>query len=286
MMGSSGSTCAETPVRAAYNKHLSNALDPRSPTAGILRTPIEVLSSPSPCGAGAETELEEVEDVEEDSGPVDPRSPTPGVTRTPLKLTMTDKFNKLVRQLSGVFISEEPECEEPVSSISEGSSEEEEEEAAGGLEDLVEELLECEGEPAGNGERVSGPEAGEKPLPGPMELAAAAPAAVEGRPQAEPRNLLPEEDHRVTKRKHAKQTGRALSAPGKARSPLKPLRNDNSPSSVLARRQVKKALGLSENAENPSPRNLLKLSRSRPFYQDKENSSYRLLTGELTVCPH
>ncbi|GCC48206.1 hypothetical protein chiPu_0032258, partial [Chiloscyllium punctatum] len=43
-MGTSGSTCAETPLRPPFsNRHLADALDPRSPSVGILRTPIEPL---------------------------------------------------------------------------------------------------------------------------------------------------------------------------------------------------------------------------------------------------
>lgn len=45
-MGASGSAPA-TPA-APRNKHLAHVTDPRSPTAGILRTPIEVGALPLP----------------------------------------------------------------------------------------------------------------------------------------------------------------------------------------------------------------------------------------------
>ncbi|XP_041038518.1 cell division cycle-associated protein 3, partial [Carcharodon carcharias] len=238
MMGTSGSTCVETPVRVAYNRHLSNALDPRSPSTGILRTPIEVLSSPSP--GVPEADSEEEVDMEKPSGPLDPRSPTPGVTRTPLKLTVTDKLSQLVRQLSGVFISQEPEGE---ASEGGGEEEEEEEEGSDASELPVDELLDCEEEEDGQAEEMGVPLASEPKAdptketpPTPKGLAAAAVAAAEGTPQqgcSHPRSLLPQPGPQVTKWKQAK----AALLPGTRRSPLRLLRDDNSPSSVLARRQ-------------------------------------------------
>ncbi|XP_038678181.1 cell division cycle-associated protein 3 [Scyliorhinus canicula] len=276
-MGTTGSTCVETPVRVAYNKHLSNALDPRSPSTGILRTPIEVLSSPS---AGAsEAEFEEDLEVEDLSGPMDPRSPTPGVSRTPLKLTMADKLNKLVRQLSGVFISEEPEPVVPVSALSESSEEEE----ATSSEDPVDELLDCEEEVVRGGGRLSVPELDKETLlPELKELV----AGVEGAPQpapARPHNLFAEDDPQAMKWKQVKPASKALLVSGTGRSPLQLLRDDNSPTSILARRQVNKTL--SEKLGDPEPRRMLKVARNRPFYQDKENSSYHILTGDVMMCP-
>ncbi|XP_074752099.1 cell division cycle-associated protein 3 isoform X3 [Athene noctua] len=77
-MGVSGSALA-TPA-APCNRHLAHVSDPRSPSAGILRTPIEVLSSPavSPQAGLAEPAAGACQDR-------DPRSPTPGISRTPMR---------------------------------------------------------------------------------------------------------------------------------------------------------------------------------------------------------
>ncbi|NXT21127.1 CDCA3 protein, partial [Syrrhaptes paradoxus] len=95
-MGASGSAPA-TP----RNKHLAHVSDPRSPSAGILRTPIEVVSSlagsPSPCPAQLVTGT---------SQDRDPRSPTPGISRTPMRATPSDSVDRLVQQLSEAFGAE------------------------------------------------------------------------------------------------------------------------------------------------------------------------------------
>ncbi|XP_065532306.1 cell division cycle-associated protein 3 [Lathamus discolor] len=90
-MGVSGST-------PARSQHLAHVSDPRSPSAGILRTPIEVVSSPacSPQPGLAELAASAGQDR-------DPRSPTPGIFRTPMRAVSSDSVDRLVKQLSEVF---------------------------------------------------------------------------------------------------------------------------------------------------------------------------------------
>ncbi|RXM97418.1 Cell division cycle-associated protein 3 [Acipenser ruthenus] len=85
-MGSAESkVLADTPPSALRNKHLASVEDPRSPSTGIARTPIQE--------------------------PFDPRSPSVGITRTPVKALMAETMTLLVRQLSELFVSEGGELE-------------------------------------------------------------------------------------------------------------------------------------------------------------------------------
>uniref|UniRef100_A0A8B9RSW4 Uncharacterized protein n=1 Tax=Accipiter nisus TaxID=211598 RepID=A0A8B9RSW4_9AVES len=95
-MGVSGSA----PV-APRNKHLAHVSDPRSPSAGIFRTPIEVVSSPagSPQPGAAEP-------VAGSRQAQDPRSPAPGVSHTPRRAVSSGDLDRLVRQLNEAFGAE------------------------------------------------------------------------------------------------------------------------------------------------------------------------------------
>ncbi|XP_078507645.1 cell division cycle-associated protein 3 [Lissotriton helveticus] len=99
-MGSAGSKQPVTPARPLRNKHLSHVSDPRSPTSGIPRTPIEVEQ------ASARATPQAVDEDGQDSvcpRTSDPRSPTHGVLRTPLKPTVAEALHTLVKQLSQAF---------------------------------------------------------------------------------------------------------------------------------------------------------------------------------------
>ncbi|KAI4883705.1 hypothetical protein NFI96_031578, partial [Prochilodus magdalenae] len=91
------STPKPKPGHAVQNRLLAQLVDPRSPSCGIDRTPIQV--------AGAASHVPE---VQESVGPlcVDPRSPTQGVARTPMKDSMKVTVSSLARKLSTFFLSD------------------------------------------------------------------------------------------------------------------------------------------------------------------------------------
>ncbi|XP_028748199.1 cell division cycle-associated protein 3 [Peromyscus leucopus] len=99
-MGSTQSISG-TPARPLpHNKHLARVADPRSPSAGIQRTPIQVESSPQPS-----LPTEQLNSPKQAQDP-DPRSPTLGIARTPMKIGGADPQSPLVKELSEVFETE------------------------------------------------------------------------------------------------------------------------------------------------------------------------------------
>ncbi|XP_057560281.1 cell division cycle-associated protein 3 isoform X1 [Hippopotamus amphibius kiboko] len=97
-----------TPARPPpHNKLLARVADPRSPSAGILRTPIQVESSPQPNPPAGE-QLEGPKQAQDS----DPRSPTLGIARTPMK-TSGEPPSPLVKQLNDVFETEDPKLSLP-----------------------------------------------------------------------------------------------------------------------------------------------------------------------------
>ncbi|MBN3316922.1 CDCA3 protein, partial [Atractosteus spatula] len=95
----------QPPSRPVRNKHLQSVIDPRSPSAGIDRTPIQVgaVSSLTPVRGG----LSEGAVLEDD-----PRSPTLGISRTPMKDIMAATVTSFVRRLNDLFLDEEGRPEE------------------------------------------------------------------------------------------------------------------------------------------------------------------------------
>ncbi|NXN10729.1 CDCA3 protein, partial [Indicator maculatus] len=128
-MGVSASTPATPAV--LRNKHLAHVSDPRSPSAGIPRTPIEVGAFPlstamprpwfsrlptpqvvsSPTGSPQPSPAEPAVGISQDR---DPRSPTPGIFRTPTRVVWSDNVDHLVKQLGEIF-GDEAAAQEPAS---------------------------------------------------------------------------------------------------------------------------------------------------------------------------
>ncbi|EDK99770.1 cell division cycle associated 3, isoform CRA_b [Mus musculus] len=106
-MGSTQSVSG-TPARPLpRNKQVARVADPRSPSAGIQRTPIQVESSPQPS-----LPAEQLNGLKQAQDP-DPRSPTLGIARTPMKISGPDPQCSLVKELSEVL---ETEASESISS--------------------------------------------------------------------------------------------------------------------------------------------------------------------------
>ncbi|XP_058256012.1 cell division cycle-associated protein 3 [Hemibagrus wyckioides] len=91
------STPKPDPIQRLRNQCLAQLADPRSPSCGISRTPIQVSGATST-----------VQEVQERVGPVfvDPRSPTAGIVRTPLKDSVKVTVSSLARRLSTFFLND------------------------------------------------------------------------------------------------------------------------------------------------------------------------------------
>ncbi|XP_036394102.1 cell division cycle-associated protein 3 [Megalops cyprinoides] len=88
------------------NERICRLVDPRSPSAGIDRTPIQVGEFATRGAVRVESE-----------GPVsaiDPRSPTPGVSRTPMKDVMRATVSSFARRLGLAFLNEEGDSNDPL----------------------------------------------------------------------------------------------------------------------------------------------------------------------------
>ncbi|NWQ60893.1 CDCA3 protein, partial [Neopipo cinnamomea] len=252
-MGASGSAPA-TPA-APCNKHLAHVSDPRSPTAGILRTPIEVVSSPagSPQPSPAEPPAGTVQER-------DPRSPTPGISRTPMRAASSDSVDRLVKQLSEAFGAEAvtPEPAPP------------------GAADPAEEPARRSAPPA-----AGEPEGPFSPSTGPARLARPAGHGLcsgkclverlQGsvRPESRP--------DRVSKPVRHKPSNKIMATSG-GRSPLSVLRDDNSPGTPAPRQGKKHMLG-----ENLGEKKEVTVDLSRSLKSG--NCAWNDLNKENQQCP-
>ncbi|XP_054361533.1 cell division cycle-associated protein 3-like [Mirounga angustirostris] len=121
-MGSAKSALVTPAQSPPHNKLLARVVDSRSPSAGILCTPIQVESSPQPnLPAGEQLEGP---NQSQDS---DPRSPTLGIAQIPMKTSSGEPPSPLVKQLSEVFETEAPKLNllpEPVLPLEATSSSE------------------------------------------------------------------------------------------------------------------------------------------------------------------
>ncbi|NXP48233.1 CDCA3 protein, partial [Heliornis fulica] len=212
---------ASTPTgpSALRNKHLAHVSDPRSPSAGILRTPIEVVSSPA--GVPQLGPAGPVEGIGQDR---DPRSPTPGIFRTPMRAASSDSVDCLVKQLVEAFGAEAA----PKEPATPGAACPTEDPAA-------EEPARRSSSPARGTEATTGEEAEVSPSP---SVAPARPARVAG-PSFTTGN----------KPIRRKTNHKIMASAGICRSPLSILQGDNSPSAPAPHQGKRHVLGESFDKE-------------------------------------
>ncbi|NXC83223.1 CDCA3 protein, partial [Cercotrichas coryphoeus] len=247
-MGVSGSAPA-TPA-APHNKHLAHVSDPRSPTAGILRTPIEVVSSPA--GSPQPSPAESLAGTDQER---DPRSPTPGISRTPMRAVWSDSVDRLVKQLSEAF-GAEAEAPEPAPPGAAVPAEEPARRSSPPAERPPSPGTARPGRPAGHGLSSGKCSCG---LTG-LRVPAALPGmAASNKPiRHKPNNKF------------------MATSGGTGRSPLSILRDDNSPSAPAPRQGKRHVLG-----ENLGEKKEVDLSRSLK----SGNCSWSDLNKENQQCP-
>ncbi|XP_060092859.1 cell division cycle-associated protein 3 [Heteronotia binoei] len=256
-MGASESTPAS---KLLLNKHLAHVSDPRSPTAGILRTPIEVQSSPQGTPL---LDSKEQGSVDDDQDPnLDPRSPTPGISRTPMKAVVADTINNLVKQLSEAFVAtaaeEGPLPEEP-------SPQDRKHEKAS--------VTVVSREEAPSGEVSQREEERREPLAENASVMAAPRAGVNPADALRPAGSKPG---------RRKPSGKMLAVTtGSGRSPLSVLQDDNSPGSRASQSKRHPAATDSQGERKegvlPPGRTLKAGSCGRGYSLNKENQQCRLV---------
>ncbi|XP_072280616.1 cell division cycle-associated protein 3 [Pyxicephalus adspersus] len=257
-MGATESRVMVTPSRPIQNRHLMHVTDPRSPSVGILRTPIEVGESPKHLSVSEECEEEAVECIEIE----DPRSPTLGIVRTPLRSSLQNSMNQLAKQLSEVFVSEDSGIEESPATVVQLPAAPPEEQAA---TDLAAETN-LAAEPVSDEKEVE-QTAVESPA-----VQAAAPAEPTP-PPVQQKKQRSKSAHCYGPRNVRQRPRKALTTATPGRSPLKILQEDNSPSPVVQNRQIRKIMAFQSDPQS-SLRSLKISHNSWEMSYNKENAHY------------
>ncbi|CAK6450307.1 unnamed protein product [Pipistrellus nathusii] len=92
-----------------HNKLLARVADPSSPSAGIMRTPIQSSPQPNLAPLASGEQLEDPNQAQDS----DPRSPTLGIARAPMKISSGELTTLLVKELSEEFEAEAPKSNLP-----------------------------------------------------------------------------------------------------------------------------------------------------------------------------
>ncbi|XP_069861157.1 cell division cycle-associated protein 3-like [Dipodomys merriami] len=213
-----------TPARPPpVNKHLAQVADPRSPSAGIQRTPIQVESSPQPSTPSGE----QLVSPKQAQDP-DPRSPTLGIARTPMKTSSVDPESPVMRQLSDIFETEASTPQPPPQPLSS------EVDSPGDAQLALADQMGSYNLPEHSSKQDVPKEEKKQP--------AAAPAASQSSDK-------PARDHEMAQASGSKRSRRRPNKKVLGRSPLTILQDDNSPGTLASSRQGKRPSPLSENVK-------------------------------------